>query len=104
MGPMAWSSCPGRARWSHGPCGSLGEMLGGIRSVAESLLNGVTGMANTPGETGLECGFSVSVDADLVIASTAAQSERAGRIGQQPLALDIWAESRGIGVYTQRCV
>jgi hypothetical protein len=53
---------------------SLGEMLAGIRPVAECFLDDFAGMANKPDEIGLEYGLSFSADADLVIASTAAQA------------------------------
>jgi hypothetical protein len=53
---------------------SLGEMLVGIRPVAESFLDGFADMANAPDEIGLEYGLSVSADANLVIATTAAQA------------------------------
>jgi hypothetical protein len=53
---------------------SLGEMLAGIRPVAESFLDSFAGMANAPDEIGLEYGLSVSADANLVIATTAAQA------------------------------
>jgi hypothetical protein len=53
---------------------SLGEMLAGIRPVAESFLDGFAGMANAPDEIGLEYGLSLSADANLVIATTAAQA------------------------------
>jgi hypothetical protein len=53
---------------------SLGEMLAGVRPVAESFLDSFAGMANSPDEISLEFGLSVSASADLVIATTAAQS------------------------------
>ncbi len=53
---------------------SLGEMLVSIRPVAESFLDAFVGMANAPDEIGLEYGLSVSADANLVIATTAAQA------------------------------
>jgi hypothetical protein len=53
---------------------SLGEMLAGIRPVAENFLDAFAGMANAPDEIGLEYGLSVSADANLVIATTAAQA------------------------------
>lgn len=52
----------------------LGEMLAGIRPVAECFLEGFAGMARAPDEIGLEYGLSVSADANLVIATTAAQA------------------------------
>lgn len=53
---------------------SLREMLAGIRPVAESLLDGFAGMADTPDEIGFEFGLSLSADANLVVATTAAQA------------------------------
>jgi hypothetical protein len=53
---------------------SLGEMLAGVRPVAENFLDGFTGMANAPDEIALEFGLSVSANANLYIATTAAQS------------------------------
>jgi Trypsin-co-occurring domain 1 len=56
------------ARAAH----SLGEMLAGIRPVAESFVDGFAGMAHAPDEFGLEFGLSLSAEADLVISTTAA--------------------------------
>ena len=53
---------------------SLGEMLASIRPVAESFLDGFTGMANPPDEIGLEFGLSLSADANLFVATTATQA------------------------------
>lgn len=53
---------------------SLGEMLGGIRPVAESFLNNLADMPDTPDEIGLEFGLSLSADANLVVATTATQA------------------------------
>ena len=53
---------------------SLGEMLAGIRPVAESFLGEFAGMASVPDEMSLEYGLSLSADANLVIATTAAQA------------------------------
>jgi hypothetical protein len=53
---------------------SLGEMLGGIRPVAESFLNTFADMTDTPDEIGLEFGLSLSADANLVVATTATQA------------------------------
>ena len=63
-------SRPGQvvARATH----SLGEMLAGIRPVAESFIDGLSGMAEAPEEIALEFGMSLSADANLVVAATAA--------------------------------
>lgn len=53
---------------------TLGQMLGGIRPVAESFLNGLAGMPDAPDEIGLEFGLSLSADAKLVVATTATQA------------------------------
>ena len=53
---------------------SLGEMLGGIRPVAESFLDTFAGMTDIPDEIGLEFGLTFSADANLVVATTAAQA------------------------------
>ena len=53
---------------------SLGEMLGGIRPVAESFLNSFADMTEAPDEIGLEFGLSLSADANLVVATTATQA------------------------------
>ena len=53
---------------------SLGEMLAGVRPVAESFLGAFAGMASVPDEISLEYGLSLSADANLVIATTAAQA------------------------------
>ena len=53
---------------------SLGEMLAGIRPVAENFVTGFAGMAEAPDEIGLEFGLSLSADANLVVATTAAQA------------------------------
>jgi hypothetical protein len=65
-------SRPGQvvARAAH----SLGEMLTGIRPVAESFVAGFAGMTEVPDEIGLEFGLSLSADANLVVATTAAQA------------------------------
>jgi len=44
-------------------------MLAGIRPVAESFIEGFSGMAEVPDEIGLEFGVSLSADANLVVAS-----------------------------------
>lgn len=53
---------------------SLGEMLGGIRPVAESFLTSFADMPDAPDEINLEFGLSLSADANLVVATTAAQA------------------------------
>lgn len=53
---------------------SLGDMLGGIRPIAENFLDGFAGMRDVPDEIGLEFGLSLSADANLVVATTAAQA------------------------------
>jgi hypothetical protein len=53
---------------------TLGDMLSGIRPVAESFLAGFAGMADVPDEIGLEFGLSVSADANLVVATTATEA------------------------------
>ena len=53
---------------------SLSEMLTGIRPVAESFVSGFAGMTEVPSEIGLEFGLSLSADANLVVATTAAQA------------------------------
>jgi hypothetical protein len=65
-------SRPGQvvARAAH----SLGQMLTTIRPVADSFVEGFAGMANAPDQIGLEFGLSVSVDAKLVVATSAAQA------------------------------
>jgi hypothetical protein len=65
-------SRPGQvvARAAH----SLGQMLAAIRPVADSFVEGFADMANTPDQIGLEFGLSLSVDAKLVVATSAAQA------------------------------
>lgn len=53
---------------------SLEQMLTAIRPVADSFVEGFAGMANAPDEVGLEFGLSLSVDANLVVATSAAQA------------------------------
>lgn len=53
---------------------SLGEMVTGIRPVAEHFVQGFRGMAHAPDEIGVEFGLSLSAKADLIISSTAAQA------------------------------
>lgn len=53
---------------------TLGQMLGGIRPVAESFLSSLADMPDAPDEIGLEFGLSLSADAKLVVATTATQA------------------------------
>ncbi|MCX4632242.1 CU044_2847 family protein [Streptomyces sp. NBC_01443] len=53
---------------------SLGEMVTGIRPVAQSFVDGFRGMVHGPDELNLEFGLSLSAEADVVISSTAAQA------------------------------
>ncbi|MFB7253982.1 CU044_2847 family protein [Streptomyces nojiriensis] len=53
---------------------SLGEMVTGIRPVAQSFVDGFRGMAQAPDELNLEFGLSISAEADVVISSTAAEA------------------------------
>nr|WSW48051.1 hypothetical protein OG296_36000 [Streptomyces sp. NBC_01001] len=53
---------------------SLGEMVTGIRPVAQSFADGFRGMVHGPDELNLEFGLSLSAEADVVISSTAAQA------------------------------
>ncbi|WP_317621052.1 CU044_2847 family protein [Streptomyces sp. CBMA123] len=53
---------------------SLGEMVTGIRPVAQSFVDGFRGMAHAPDELNLEFGLSLSAEADVIISSTAAQA------------------------------
>ncbi|MEY9861346.1 hypothetical protein ABH935_006987 [Catenulispora sp. GAS73] len=51
---------------------SLGQMLGAIRPVADSFVEEFADMANTPDEIELEFGLSLSADAKMVVATSAA--------------------------------
>lgn len=53
---------------------SMGEMLAGVRPVAQDFVNGFRGMVHAPDEIGIEFGLSLSAEADVVISSTAAQA------------------------------
>ncbi|WP_327361262.1 CU044_2847 family protein [Streptomyces sp. NBC_01296] len=53
---------------------SLGEMVNGIRPVAQSFVDGFRGMVHGPDELNLEFGLSLSAEADVIISSTAAQA------------------------------
>ncbi|MFE0464368.1 CU044_2847 family protein [Kitasatospora sp. NPDC058965] len=51
---------------------SMGEMLAGIRPVAEHFVENFRGMVQAPDTIGVEFGLSLSAAADVVISSTAA--------------------------------
>ncbi|MFE1873272.1 CU044_2847 family protein [Streptomyces sp. NPDC059496] len=53
---------------------SLGEMVTGIRPVAQSFVDGFRDMVQAPDELNLEFGLSISAEADVVISSTAAEA------------------------------
>ncbi|MFJ6382498.1 CU044_2847 family protein [Kitasatospora sp. NPDC092039] len=53
---------------------SLGEMVTGIRPVAQGFVDGFRGMVHAPDELSLEFGLSLSAEADVIISSTAAQA------------------------------
>ncbi len=53
---------------------SMGEMLAGVRPVAQDFVNGFRSMVHAPDEIGIEFGLSLSAEADVVISSTAAQA------------------------------
>ena len=53
---------------------SLAQMLDTVRPVAESFVGRFRGLANAPDEMTLEFGVSLSAEADVVIASTAASA------------------------------
>lgn len=53
---------------------SLGDMLAGVRPVAEHFVEGFRSMAHAPDEIAIEFGVSLSAEADVVISSTAAQA------------------------------
>lgn len=53
---------------------SLGEMVAGIRPVAEHFVRGFRGMSEAPDEIGLEFGISLSAKAEVIISSVAAQA------------------------------
>jgi NTP-dependent ternary system trypsin peptidase co-occuring protein len=53
---------------------SLGEMVAGIRPVAEHFVQGFRGMVHAPDEIGVEFGLSLSAKADVIITSSAAQA------------------------------
>ncbi|ALP00055.1 hypothetical protein SHL15_9136 [Streptomyces hygroscopicus subsp. limoneus] len=51
---------------------SFGEMLATARPVAENFVTSLRGMASAPDEVTVEFGISLSTEADVLIASTAA--------------------------------
>jgi hypothetical protein len=53
---------------------SLGEMLAGIRPLAQNFVDGFHGMAHAPDEIGIEFGLSLSAEANVIVSSTAAQA------------------------------
>ncbi|MFF0401926.1 CU044_2847 family protein [Streptomyces sp. NPDC005248] len=59
---------------------SLGELLSGVRPVAENFVDTFSGMARGPDEITLEFGLSLSAEADVVISSTSAQANFAVRL------------------------
>ncbi|WP_219669973.1 CU044_2847 family protein [Streptomyces bambusae] len=53
---------------------SLGDMLAGVRPIAQNFVDSFRGMACAPDEISVEFGLSLSAEADVVISSTAAQA------------------------------
>ncbi|MFD0396713.1 CU044_2847 family protein [Kitasatospora sp. NPDC059811] len=53
---------------------SLGDMLAGVRPVAQDFIEGFRGLAHAPDEISIEFGLSLSAEADVVISSTAAEA------------------------------
>ncbi|MFD9591896.1 CU044_2847 family protein [Kitasatospora sp. NPDC059973] len=53
---------------------SLGELLAGVRPVAQDFVDGFRGMVHAPDEIGIEFGLSLSAEADVIISSTSAQA------------------------------
>lgn len=53
---------------------SFGEMLAGIRPVAESLVEAFRGMADAPEHIGVEFGLSFTTQADVIISSASGQA------------------------------
>ncbi|MGW0366712.1 CU044_2847 family protein [Streptomyces sp. NPDC002990] len=53
---------------------SLGDMLAGVRPVAQNFVESFRGMAQAPDEISVAFGLSLSAEADVVITSTAAQA------------------------------
>lgn len=53
---------------------SLGELVAGVRPVAQNFVEGFRSMAQAPDEITVEFGLSLSAEADVVISSTSAQA------------------------------
>ncbi|MFR0359468.1 CU044_2847 family protein [Streptomyces sediminimaris] len=53
---------------------SLGELVAGVRPVAQNFVDGFRSMAQAPDEITVEFGLSLSAEADVVISSTSAQA------------------------------
>lgn len=53
---------------------SLGDMLAGVRPVAQNFVEGFRDLAHAPDEISIEFGSSLSAEADVVISSTAAEA------------------------------
>ncbi|MEV0402332.1 CU044_2847 family protein [Actinoallomurus sp. NPDC050550] len=67
---------------------SLGEMLAGIRPVAEDFVSNFREMVDAPDEIGVEFGISLSAEADVVITSTAAEAAFSVSLKWRPAASD----------------
>ncbi|WP_433188107.1 CU044_2847 family protein [Actinoallomurus sp. CA-150999] len=67
---------------------SLGEMLAGIRPVAEDFVSSFREMVDAPDEIGVEFGISLSAEADVVITSTAAEAAFSVSLKWRPAAND----------------
>ncbi|MFI9810458.1 CU044_2847 family protein [Streptomyces sp. NPDC052301] len=59
---------------------SLGELLSGVRPVAENFVDTFRGMTHGPDEMSVEFGLSLPAEADVVISSTSAQANFAVRL------------------------
>jgi hypothetical protein len=53
---------------------SMEDMLAGVRPIAQSFVDSFGEMARAPEEIKVEFGLSLSIDADLIITSTAAEA------------------------------
>ncbi|MCX5197446.1 CU044_2847 family protein [Streptomyces sp. NBC_00249] len=53
---------------------TFGEMIDGIRPVADSFVGRLSGLVHRPDEITLEFGVSLSAEADVVIASTSTEA------------------------------
>ncbi|GHJ39786.1 CU044_2847 family protein [Streptomyces sp. TS71-3] len=53
---------------------SLGDLLAGVRPVAQHFVEGFSTMAHAPDEITVEFGLSLSAQADVVVSSTSAQA------------------------------